>query len=113
MTYPTTIGQRREHSDDDGQYGDAVEQVARAEAAVPSLAAVQRRYEEAGANIVAPTPASSYAAPDGGARYPATEEIDVRALKPPVAQVATPPTEAMSLAAILLAGQLVSEQGRS
>ena len=45
--------------------------------------------------------------------YPATEEIDVRALKPPVAHNATPPTEAMSIAAKFLAEQLVSEEMRA
>jgi hypothetical protein len=113
MTHSTTIEQLPGHLVVDRKDGDAVEGMARADIAVPHLVAVQRRYEEAGAHIVTPAPSSSHSTPSSSDRYPETEEIDVRALKPPVAHIATPPTEAMSLAAILLAERSVIEEMRS
>jgi hypothetical protein len=81
---------------------EAVEDVAGADIAAPELAAIQNRYEEAKAVIIDP----------GSPLYPATEAIDVHAVMPPVPHAATPPTEAMSTAARLLAEELVTEEAR-
>jgi len=76
---------------------EVVEGVTGADLAAPELAAIQHRYEEAKAVLHDPG-------------YPLTEEIDLDAVKPPVPQHATPPTEAMSTAARLLAQRLVAER---
>ena len=79
--------------------GDAVEGLPSADIAAPQLAAIQHRYEEAKAVIIEPR---------STALHPATEEIDVDAVKPPVPHEATPPTEAMSTAARFLAEQQIT-----
>ena len=104
MTHPT-IEQRED--------GGAVEEMARADDAAPELVAIQHRYEEARACIVDPARSGSYPEPGCGDAHPPTEEIDVRTVKPPVGHDATPPTEAMSVAAKFLAERQVGEEAGS
>ena len=105
MTHPTKTEQV--------PVGDAVEAVAPAEEAAPQLAAIQQGYEEARACIIDPTRAPLNWIYDPADPHPATEAIDVDALPPPVPHEATPPTEAMSLAAKYLAEQSVLDEAAS
>jgi hypothetical protein len=102
MTHPT--------STDQAQDGDAVENFVIDDAAAPQLAAIQQGYEEARASIIDPTREPLNWVHDPANAYPATEAIDVDAVPPPVPSEATPPTEAMSVAAKHLAEQQAMEE---
>ena len=95
MTHPTSTEQT--------QGGDAVENFVIDDAAAPQLAAIQQGYEEARASIIDPTRAPLNWVHDPADPHPDTEAIDVDAVPPPVPHDATPPTEAMSMAAKHLA----------
>jgi len=69
------------------------------------LTAIQQGYEEARASIIDPTGAPLNWIHDPANPHPATEEIDVDAVPPPVPHDATPATETMSVAARQLAEQ--------
>jgi hypothetical protein len=97
MTHPTSTEQ--------AQDGDAVQNFVIDDAAAPELAAIQQGYEEARASIIDPTRTPLNWVHDPADPYPATEAIDVDAVPPPVPHDATPPTEAMSVAARQLAEQ--------
>lgn len=77
MTRPTAIDPRH-----DG--GAAVEEVAWVDTAAPHLAAIEHDYQEAKANIVDPARFPSYPPLTCRDPLPATEKIDVRAVRPPV-----------------------------
>jgi hypothetical protein len=95
MTQPTSAEQ--------AQGGDAVQNFVIDDAVAPQLAAIQQGYEEARASIIDPTRAPLNWVHDPADPHPATEEIDVDAVPPPVPHEATPDTEAMSMAAKHLA----------
>lgn len=95
MTHPT--------STDQAQGGDAVQNFVIDDAAAPPLAAIQQGYEEARASIIDPTRAPLNWVHDPADPHPDTEEIDVDSVPPPAPHDATPPTEAMSVAARHLA----------
>ena len=97
MTHPASTEQTPD--------GDAVENFVIDDAAPPPLAAIQQGYEEAKASIIDPTRAPLNWVHDPADPHPDTEAIDVDAVPPPVPQDATPPTEAMSVAAKHLAEQ--------
>ena len=100
MTQPTTSHQV--------QTGDADKNVVSEEAVLPPLAAIQQGYEEAKATIIDPSRAPLNWVHDPANPHPDTEEIDADAVLPPVPHDATPPTEAMSVAAKQLAEQPVT-----
>jgi hypothetical protein len=102
MTHPTSTDQAHD--------GDAVENFVIDDAAAPQLAAIQQGYEEARASIIDPTIAPLNWVHDPANAYPETEAIDVDALPPPLPHDATPPTEAMSMAAKHLAEQDAMEE---
>jgi hypothetical protein len=96
MTHPT--------STDQAQGGDGGGNFVIDAAAAPQLAAIQQGYEEARASIIDPARAPLNWIHDPADPHPDTEAIDVDALLPPPHD-ATPPTEAMSVAAKQLAEQ--------
>jgi hypothetical protein len=101
MTHPTTSRQ--------AQTGDDPN-VASAEAVLPPLAAIQQGYEEARACIIDPDRAPLNWVHDPENPHPATEEIDVDAVPPPVPHDPTPSTEAMTVAAKQLAEQQLLDE---
>jgi len=105
MTQPTSTEQTQD--------GDAVQNFVVDDAAAPPLAAIQQGYEEAKASIIDPSRAPLNWVHDPADPHPATEEIDVDAVPPPVPHDATPPTEAMSVAAKQLAEQPLTGAGAS
>ena len=102
MTQPT--------STDRDRGGDAAENFVIDHAAAPQLAAIQHGYEQARASIIDPTREPLNWVHDPADPYPRTEAIDVDAVPPPLPQDATPPTEAMSVAAKHLAEQQALEE---
>jgi len=99
MTQPTTQPTTGHHVESGGSDANVVSD----EAVLPPLAAIQQGYEEARASIIDPTHAPLNWVHDPADPYPDTEAIDVDAVAPPVPRDATPPTEAMSVAAKHLA----------
>jgi hypothetical protein len=112
LTNPTVIHRFQDNrAVADAQDGEAVEGDAAADTAAPHLAAIQHSYEAAKANIVDPAPVWSQA--DDDEPFPATEKIDGRMVTlPPVPDEAAG-TEAMSVAARLVAEQLAVEEAAS
>jgi hypothetical protein len=102
MTQPTTSHQIRT--------GDSDANVVSDEAVLPPLAAIQQGYEEARASIIDPASAPLNWVHDPADAHPDTEAIDVDALPPPVPHDATPPTEAMTVAAKHLAEQQILDE---
>ena len=99
MTHPTSTEQ--------DQDGDAVANFVIDDAAAPQLAAIQQGYEEARASIIDPSRTPLNWIHDPADAHPDTEAIDLDAVPPPVPNDATPPTEAMSVAAKHLAEQQI------
>ena len=113
MTNPTVIHRFQDNQAvADAQDGEAVEGEAGADTAAPHLAAIQDSYEAAKANIVDPAPVWPSPA-DDDEPFPATEKIDGRMVMLPSVPDEAAGTEAMSVAARLVAEQLALEEAAS